>query len=429
MNLTIQDCEKYLDTKLTKPTIADPALYVDVGMDALSVIPHKVVNTGDLRMCGETLFEIYPQDVYSKITVDTLQGNQNFYIINKHHIPTNNASGNSYNNHLRFGYGKTPLLGLPELPFSETVGRPDPVRQSWWEECKNAARLIKSQYGDIILSLSGGIDSELMVCAFLDADVEFDVYIMKYVDSKGNLLNEYDYNYAKIFCKNNNISPIEDTIYVVDDIIQRRHRDYYLKDVPETHFLLSYMYTQNLMIEKLNKLGWAVIMGSDQVEIKMDANNKPSIGETSFSLGLAAPTWAHLTNKQCVYDFFYYTPNQIFAYFDITEVQSTGVADYEFKDYISRKYGSMRLGPQRDKSTGYEKIWNAFHNIGKSLHDYTIENVDVVDWSRRASTQYIHNIDHVLTTGQFDQWQIIRTTTNDFFCRGFNQGDKRYYDI
>jgi len=76
----------------------------------------------------------------------------------------------------------------------------------------------------------------------------------------------------RLFCKNNNISPIEDTIYVVDDIIQRRHRDYYLKDVPETHFLLSYMYTQNLMIEKLNKLGWAVIMGSDQVEIKMDVN-------------------------------------------------------------------------------------------------------------------------------------------------------------
>jgi hypothetical protein len=427
--IRIADCEQYLDTKLKKPNIIDPAVYVDLGMDSLSIIPYKVINTGNLKMYGDELFEIHPSDTYFKLLVEHNGNAEDFYIINKYAASPNNIGKNSHNNHLKFGYGKIPLLGLPKLPFSETVGIPDVDRQSWWEECKNAARLIKQKYGNVILSLSGGIDSELMVCAFLDAGLKFDVYLMKYVDTKGNLLNTYDYTYAKEFCNNNNIKPIEDTVHLVDDIIQRRHRDYYIKDVPETHFLLSNLYTQNLMIEKLTNEGWAVIMGSDQVEIKMDANNTPSIGETSFSLGLAAPTWAHFTNKPCVYDFFYYTPNQIFSYFDIEEVQNTKIVDYDFKDYISRKYGSARLGPKRNKSSGYEKTWDAFFNIGKVMHEYTIENIDFVDWDKRANTQYIHNIDHVLKTGKFDQWKIIRTTTNDFFCRGFAQNDKRYYDL
>jgi hypothetical protein len=427
--MRIADCDRYLDSKLKKPNIADPAVYVDVGINSLSVIPYKVINPGNLKMYGDELFEIQASDTYFKLLVQHNGNTEDFYIINKSAAPSNNISEHSYKNHLKFGYGKIPLLGLTKLPYGEVIGEPDPIRQPWWEECKNAARLIKQKYGNVIISFSGGIDSELIICAFLDAGLEFDVYLMKYVDTNGNMLNTYDYSYAKAFCINNNIKPIEDTVHVVDDIIQRRHRDYYIKDIPDTHFLLPILYTQNLMIEKLTKEGWAVIMGSDQVEIKIGSDNKPSIGETVFSLGLTAATWAHFTNKPCIYDFFYYTPNQIFSYFDIKEVQTVKTADYDFKDYISRKYGSSRLGPKRNKSTGYEKIWDAFFNIGKVLHEYTIENIDFVDWDKRTSTQYIHNIDHVLKTGKFDQWKIIRTTPNEFFGRGFKQGDQRYFDL
>lgn len=426
--ITLKDCEDRLDQLLLKPTIVDPAVYTTPGLDTINLIPHEVVNTGNIpiveNMDG---FINLPEDfLYYQCIVEN---DQKFYVINSEYTPTNNASPNSHNSHLKFGYGKTPILGLPELPFSEVIGIADPTRDTWWNECIIAARLISERYGDICLALSGGIDSELMVCAFIEADVKFDVAILKYLSPAKEILNIADFNNAINFCNKHHIIPIIIPVDIIDDLANNRHLEYYIKDIPETHFILPTLYTQAYMIESLNKMGYAVIMGSDQVEIKNNKYGDPCIGESLFSLGLAAPTWVHYKNLDCVYDFFMYTPNQIVAYLDIPEVLNTKQTGYDFKQHISIKYGSKLLNPNRPKSTGYENVFIAMQKAGYSLHQITMENIERNDWSRRANTQYIHDIKQVVRDGFYNDWQMIRTTSHDFLCRGFYQEDTRYYDI
>lgn len=426
MIITLKDCEDRLDQLLIKPKIINPAVYTTSGIDTLSLIPYKISGIGNLPMLNDSFFNL-PED-YSYYTC-FVEDNQPFYVINPEYKPTDNFSRNSHNNHLKFGYGKVPMFGLPQLPFSEVIGQADPVRNSWWDECITAAKLVKEKYNDICLCFSGGIDSELMICAFIEANVEFDVAILKYLDVDKQILNTQDLYNALSFCTKHNIDPIVIPVNIVSDLISNRHLDYYISDVPETHFVLPTLYTQAYMIELLNSMGYAAIMASDQVEIKNNERGDPCIGESLFSLGLAAPTWAHYKNLQCVYDFFMYTPNQIVAYLDIPEVLNTRQTGYDFKQQISIKYGSKLLEPSREKSTGYENIFDAMLRAGYSLHQITMENIERNDWSRRANTQYIHDIRQVVRDGFYNDWQILRTTSHDFLCRGFYQEDKRYYDL
>jgi hypothetical protein len=421
------DVDIYLNTKLSKPAIINPCVYTTPGLDTLEIIPHKVLSTGNLPMINNDVFEFEEGLSHYEIKVE---GNHSFYIINKEFCPHDNFSKTSHNNHLKFGYGKLPLLDMPDLPFSEVIGCADSERSTWWNECVNAARQIYNEYKSVAVCLSGGLDSELTSCAFIDAGVPFKNVFMIYKDLQGNIINNYDYQYVLDFCKLHNVDLMTFDINIVADLADYRHRDYYLPDKPETHFLVSGLYTHHLLVDMMNNLGYIVVMGSDQIELKKDSNQNVCIGETSFSLGLATPTWAHLTNKKCIYDFFLYTPNQIVSYMDIPEVQTATAIDYEFKDYICRKYGSNRLGPKRNKATGYEQLSSVFRQqLNREYHQLTIDNIDFVNWKKRASTQYIHRISKVVECGYYDDWQIIRTTPNDFLCMGFIENDTRYFDL
>ena len=426
MTIRYQDCEARIDQLLTKPKMVNPAVYTTPGIYTINLVPHKIIDVGNLPMVNDTFFNMPKDCSYYTCYVE---GNQPFYIINSEYVPTNNISPNSHNNHLRFGYGKTPLLGLPQLPYSEVIGKADAKRDSWWNECIISARLIKEKYDDICLCFSGGIDSELMLCVFIEAGIKFDVAVLKYLDNHGEILNTQDFFNAMKFCNKHNLKPIIIPIRIVDDLVNRRHLDYYIDDVPETHFLLPTLYTQSYMIQSLNRLGYVAIMGSDQVELKNNKQGDPCIGECLFGIGLASPTWAHHKKIDCVYDFFMYTPNQIVAYLEIPEVLNTRISGYDFKQYISIKYGSKLLEPARPKGTGYENVFTAMQDAGYSLHEITMENVERQDWSRRASTQYIHDIKQVVRDGYYNDWQLLRTTSIDFLRTGFYQADMRYYDI
>ena len=428
--ITWDDIDTYLNAQLKKPNILDPAVYVDLGMVALSVIPYKVINTGNLRMCGDNFFNIHDNDSYFKLLVEHNGKAEDFYVINKHASTTENACKDSHNSHLKFGHGKLPLFNIPKLPWSETIGKADDIRMNWWDECVAAAKQIYDRYKLVAVTLSGGLDSELAVCAFLDAGVKFKTVFMVYRDLKGNVINDYDYKYVLDFCKINDIDLMKIDVNIIADLSDYRYRDYYIDNQPETQFLVSGLYTHHLIIETMNNLGYVVVMGSDQVELKKDANQNICMGETSFTVGLAAPTWAHLTGKTCIYNFFFYTASQVVSYLDIPEVQNATAIDYKFKDYVCRKYGSKRLGPKRDKATGYEKLSYVFRKqLNKEYHILTADNIDFVDWEQHTSTQYIHRISKIVECGYYNDWQIIRTTPNDFLGKGFIDGDSRYFDL
>lgn len=98
------------------------------------------------------------------------------------------------------------FLGDNELQTTtESIDNPvDPV--SFRESLKRQAlELMDSQN---IVYMSGGVDSEVVALAFLDAKVKFTVVIFSWLDAKGNVLNAYDTKYAFEFCASHNIKPL-----------------------------------------------------------------------------------------------------------------------------------------------------------------------------------------------------------------------------
>jgi len=420
-SIGISQVADYLKPKLIKPKIIDPALYLDPGTYPVTMIPYPVKSTEDS-------FTIDENTTYKEIE---LEDGESYYLINNNYKDEKSFLTSSHNNNLRLGFGRNPIYSdsLYKLPIGEMYGKADDSRGTWWEECQNAARLIKEKYQDVALLLSGGLDSELVACAFLEAGLEFRPYFMKYFGHRGELLNSYDWEYVQKFCNENDLILDTENINIVDDICDYRHLDYHIDGLSGTHFPLSALYTHNYAIEKFNKLGFAPVFGNDGIQIKMDENGKPSLGLLQRADD-AAVLWAHEKNYHNVYNFFAYTPNLILSYIDIPEVKNATDVGYDLKKHVCYKYGSNRLlKVDRSKSTGYEKMKRAMRRVDKQYHNFTFEIIDKIDWSKRPTTQYIHNIDHILEHNEMCQFKIIRVTTRDLLYRRFAQSEPDYYDL
>jgi len=75
---------------------------------------------------------------------------------------------------------------------------------SYLTELKNSFK----KFNNPILYLSGGIDSEFVALAMLDAKVQFTPVIFQWIDDKETVHNLHDIVYALDFCNSHNLSPI-----------------------------------------------------------------------------------------------------------------------------------------------------------------------------------------------------------------------------
>lgn len=110
----------------------------------------------------------------------------------------------THQNHLKIGYG--PLLKPHrEMSYFQVCSGPARQPDSFKIECLRAARLIaesaQMQNKKIVIALSGGLDSEVVARAFLEASIPFEATTLRYLPD----LNEHDNHYAFHFCKMNNI--------------------------------------------------------------------------------------------------------------------------------------------------------------------------------------------------------------------------------
>lgn len=78
--------------------------------------------------------------------------------------------------------------------------------QNWRQECVQTARNIATAAAGkpIMLGLSGGIDSEVMARAFMEAGIEFQGVSLRYSDPLGGF-NNHDIKFAQEFCEANDI--------------------------------------------------------------------------------------------------------------------------------------------------------------------------------------------------------------------------------
>lgn len=125
------------------------------------------------------------------------------------------------------GYGKNLEPYLPsekqlfiELP--KLLAEPDVPSQ---EATKCARGLYNKYKTSLNLCLSGGLDSEVMALACLDAEVPFYVSILKFK----NNLNIFDIQHALNFCERNNIVFRVHELDAVDFLEKKRYREYFEK--------------------------------------------------------------------------------------------------------------------------------------------------------------------------------------------------------
>jgi hypothetical protein len=106
----------------------------------------------------------------------------------------------SENNWYQWQYGDEPLFGrqTSNLPFNTFYSKSDVRIGSFKEELQKAAKSTLDHYPGLkpCIFFSGGVDSELILRAYLDIGANPEVYIVRYE----NDLNIYDVSYAITIC-------------------------------------------------------------------------------------------------------------------------------------------------------------------------------------------------------------------------------------
>lgn len=98
----------------------------------------------------------------------------------------------------------TPALNIDynSLSNNDSVSYKDQLKQS----------LIDLE--EILLYISGGLDSELVATTLLDMGKTFKPVVFIWTNNDGNIINSEDTNFAFEFCKNNNLEPLVETINI-----------------------------------------------------------------------------------------------------------------------------------------------------------------------------------------------------------------------
>jgi hypothetical protein len=106
----------------------------------------------------------------------------------------------SENNWYQWQYGDEPKFGrqTSNLPFNTFYSKSDVLIGSFKEELQKAAKSTLDHYPGLkpCIFFSGGVDSELILRAYLDIGANPKVYIVRYE----NDLNIYDVSYAITIC-------------------------------------------------------------------------------------------------------------------------------------------------------------------------------------------------------------------------------------
>lgn len=102
------------------------------------------------------------------------------------------------------------------------------------EALKRQAETLKDKTN--VLYLSGGVDSEIVAMAFLDAGVKFYPIIFSWVDNNGVKLNDFDTKFAVEFCAKNNLKPVFSELNIEQfwqDVEILEYADKYLCSSPQ----------------------------------------------------------------------------------------------------------------------------------------------------------------------------------------------------
>jgi hypothetical protein len=242
----------------------------------------------------------------------------------------------THNNHLKFGWGNgTYNLDNKFGEFWVRYGRAEYQPASFREECVRAARLIgESAKKPILIFFSGGIDSEIMVRSFQEADVPFEVAIMKFKYRHDEHINAHETKRAFEIA-------IEDDLTCHTMTLDLE--DYFKNVLPESCRQYKTNNWSKLIVTEMIKhySNYHCVIGGGNISLQRHKTNGRS-GLTGLYLeeelvNVAAIEAAYQAGTTVCNRFFMYTPELMLAW--LTDPQVSHWVKYE--NALTSKYTNL----------------------------------------------------------------------------------------
>lgn len=262
------------------------------------------------------------------------------------------------------------------MAFDQTISEFKPVSRTpmaFKEEASNTARYIRNATDkEIIIGLSGGIDSEATCRAFIDAGIEFSVLIVKHLNDK----NQHDIIRAFDFCKQQGIK----NIYIHEIDIEKFINfdlDAYILDGYKTSRI--YIFYQLYMLNTIEDLCGCAVLGNGKLRFS-SVDNKTYI---AFNKDIFIPVeFCHRHDMIHFPYFFMSTPGIIASYLNVDIVQyltndssyfnidpsKTVDVDNSFIDEKSLVFhAAWPEMSRRHKYDGFENVRSLFNSTQQKL--------------------------------------------------------------
>lgn len=260
----------------------------------------------------------------------------------------------SENNWYYWYYGDLPAFSTQtgNLQFKTHFGKQNKPIRNFKKELLNAAESVLGFSIKPDLFFSGGLESELMIRAFLDLKADFNVIIIRYE----NDYNIYDVSYAVTICSILNLE-----YKIIDFNLQK----FYENDCLHVSKLAQIDRPRALPYCKFLELtdNLPILAGSDLYTFRTTDNYSSKGIWKSFCAewDTGWSRYAHAINRQAIPEWFKWTPGLVVSYMNLSwykklindeyygklGVNSTKIIGYReaYPDLIDRK-----------KQTGFEKI-------------------------------------------------------------------------
>lgn len=150
----------------------------------------------------------------------------------------------SKNNHMVWGYNEIPWADRTDLydKFFINYGRINAIPENFREACiitaNEIAECARKNNKRPLIYYSGGMDSESIIAAFLEANIDFSIAHIKYVPG----YNQHEYSYVKKFIKKYDLDLLEFSVNPIEFLSEEKLFSYAIRDnarLIETHLLTS----------------------------------------------------------------------------------------------------------------------------------------------------------------------------------------------
>lgn len=175
-------------------------------------------------------------------------------------------------NNLIYGYSNgvfNPENKLSVDSLKCSYARASRVPGTFKEECINTAIILGQEAARLnripMIFLSGGLDSEVVVKAFIEAGVEFQAVTFKFKDN----LNQHEIHYVEKFCKHHRITPRYLEIDIVNWLETNEARDLFVNSCCTYTEMLPHM---KLMNTVWNDWQGMPVLGNGDLYVVRDIN-------------------------------------------------------------------------------------------------------------------------------------------------------------